>query len=181
MYASKAFWDCIARAEIVPRRPDKLFAVAHSPTASSPALAVGGAAAIAARSRAAAASVADRASDRSGALSDGTDTLTSVERLYFSDVKVALDLNGHAGQAARILSTVFGTAFVANRGYVGICLNLLDGGMNFEVLAGAALNAAGKTTNADVASIDVETVLTMIEDEEASARVRSRRPIRARW
>ena len=38
--------------------------------------------------------------------SEGTDTLNAVERLQFSDAQMALDLDGHAGQVARILGAV---------------------------------------------------------------------------
>jgi len=38
--------------------------------------------------------------DTAGA--DGTDTLINVERLQFSDAKVAIDTSGNAGQAYRL-------------------------------------------------------------------------------
>lgn len=77
---------------------------------------------------------------------DGTDTVTNVERLQFSDVNVALDLDDHAGKAAKILGAVFGVSAVSNKTYVGIGLSLLDGGMSYENLAALALNAAGAIT-----------------------------------
>lgn len=96
------------------------------------------------------ATVQDR---RSTAQSDGSDSLKSIERLKFSDVSVALDLDGHAGQAAKLLGAVFGASSVANKQFVGIALSLLDGGMSYEQLASAALGVTGKTSNADVASL----------------------------
>ncbi len=38
---------------------------------------------------------------------DGTDTLTNVERLKFSDFSVAPDVSGYAGTTAKILGAVF--------------------------------------------------------------------------
>ncbi len=72
---------------------------------------------------------------------EGTDTLTNVERLKFSDFSVALDVSGYAGTTAKILGAVFGKAAVANKEYAGIGLNLLDGGMSYPALMQAALGA----------------------------------------
>ena len=58
----------------------------------------------------------------------GTVSLANVERLSFSDQKLALDLNGNAGSVAKILGAVFGAAAVARPDYVGIGLSLLDSG-----------------------------------------------------
>jgi len=80
--------------------------------------------------------------------SDGTDTLFNVERLQFTDAKLALDLDGNAGTTVKILGAVFGAASVANKEYVGIGLSLLDGGMPYETLMQFALDAAGATTHA---------------------------------
>jgi len=75
------------------------------------------------------------------------DTLVKVERLRFSDVYLALDLDGNAGIAAKILGSVFGKTAVANKEYLGIGLDLLDKGMSYDTLAGLALGAARATTN----------------------------------
>lgn len=62
--------------------------------------------------------------------STGVDTLSDIERLVFSDgAKLALDLSGNAGLSARLLDVALGKASVSNPAFVGICLNLLDGGM----------------------------------------------------
>jgi hypothetical protein len=90
---------------------------------------------------------------RTTAQSDGTDSLKNVERLKFSDVSLALDLDGHAGQAAKLLGAVFGAASVANKQFVGVALSLLDGGMGYKQLVSAALGVTGKTSNAEVASL----------------------------
>ncbi|MFZ6658409.1 DUF4214 domain-containing protein [Undibacterium sp. TJN19] len=50
--------------------------------------------------------------------SQGTDTLSNMERLKFSDLSVALDINGTAGQAYRIYQAAFGrTPDLAGLGY----------------------------------------------------------------
>ena len=71
---------------------------------------------------------------------DGSDVLSNVERLQFADWSLAFDLDGNAGTAAKILGLVFGKESPANKSYVGIGLNLLDGGMSYADLMQAALN-----------------------------------------
>jgi hypothetical protein len=83
----------------------------------------------------------------------GTDILTNVERLKFSDASVALDLGGNAGEAAKILGAVFGPAAVDIKPWVGIALSVLDGGWSYEQLAATAVNIAGSTTHAEVAAL----------------------------
>ena len=74
----------------------------------------------------------------------GTVSLTNVERLAFSDQKLALDLNaneGNAGSVAKILGAVFGAGAVAQPDFVGIGLSLLDSGNYTETsLLGYALD-----------------------------------------
>lgn len=79
----------------------------------------------------------------------GTVGLTHVERLAFSDQKLALDLDfdlSHAGNAASvalILGAVFGTAALARPDYVGIGLALLDSGDHDPTsLVGYAIDVA---------------------------------------
>ena len=84
---------------------------------------------------------------------EGTDTLTNIERLQFSDKSVALDISGNAGTTAKILGAVFGAASVSNMQYVGIGLSYLDGGMSYQDLMQLALNArlgAGFSNTAEV-------------------------------
>ncbi|SFE35000.1 M10 family metallopeptidase [Nitrosomonas sp. Nm166] len=78
------------------------------------------------------------------------DTLTNIERLQFDDIKLALDLDGHAGQVAKLLGAVFGTATVANQEYVGIGLTEADKGLSYEQLGELAINAAGFTSHDDM-------------------------------
>ncbi len=91
---------------------------------------------------------------KDGVGTDGTDTVSSVERLVFSDgFKLALDLDGHAGQVAKLLGATLGKSGVSNPAFVGIGLGLLDGGMGYEALANAIMNALGKTTAADALTL----------------------------
>jgi len=78
-------------------------------------------------------------------VSDGVavDQLTHVERVTFADgTKLALDLDSHAGQTAKILGAVFGADSVSNKAYAGIGLSLLDGGMGYGSLMQLALDTA---------------------------------------
>lgn len=84
---------------------------------------------------------------------DGADTLTNIERLKFSDCNVALDIDGNAGKVAKILGAVFGAAAVSNKEYAGIGLELIDGGMTYETLAGFAIGATGKSTSQDIVTL----------------------------
>lgn len=87
--------------------------------------------------------------------SDGTDSLTAVERLQFSDLHLALDLDGNAGRVARILAAVFGAAGVANELYAGIGLDMIDGGMAYADLMDLALRVrlGGSASSADVVEL----------------------------
>lgn len=94
---------------------------------------------------------ASTVTDKSGY--EGSDTLTGVERLQFSDGKLAIDLNGNAGLVARLLDVTLGKASVSNATFVGAGLGALDGGMGFAALAGAVMNMLGKTTPADALTL----------------------------
>ncbi len=83
----------------------------------------------------------------------GIDTLTSIERISFADGMLALDLDGNAGKVVKALGAVFGAASVHNQQYVGIGLSLLDGGMGYEALCQLAVEATGKTSNADIVQL----------------------------
>ncbi len=85
--------------------------------------------------------------------SAGTDALVGIERLLFSDTRLALDLDGHAGQTAKLLGAVFGAASMAHQQFVGIGLSFLDAGTSYEQLAGMAVGATGKTSHTDVVNL----------------------------
>lgn len=84
---------------------------------------------------------------------DGTDTLSNIERLQFAGSKLALDLNGNAGLVAKILGAVFGRDTVGNQTYVGIGLGLVDGGMGYAALSALAINAAGASSPEQVVNL----------------------------
>lgn len=70
--------------------------------------------------------------------------LNSVERVSFSNEKIAFDVAGtsNAGEVAKILGAVFGAAAVGNATYAGIGLGYMDGGMSYENLMNLAISAA---------------------------------------
>ena len=74
------------------------------------------------------------------------DNLVNVERIEFSDISVALDVSGTAGQVAKILGSVFGQSYVSNTEFAGIGFAYLDGGMSYIDLCGLASGAAGLST-----------------------------------
>ncbi|MGE0329336.1 MAG: hypothetical protein AB7P37_01430 [Ramlibacter sp.] len=81
-----------------------------------------------------------RVADLGGA--QGTDLLQGVERLAFTDRHVALDLDGNAGLAAKILSAVMGTAAIHNASYLGRVISLLDSGRSASQVADHVVDAA---------------------------------------
>ncbi len=81
------------------------------------------------------------------------DTLTHIERLEFSDTKLALDLDGYAGQVAKLLGAVFGAAAVTNQHYVGIGLDEADKGLSYEQLGGFAIHAARLTNHDEIVTL----------------------------
>ena len=83
---------------------------------------------------------------------DGSDTLSYVERIQFTDKSFAFDLNGNAGNTAKIIGAVLGKTALKNPTYVGIGLSYLDKGMSYSDLGALALNAVGSTTNDAIVS-----------------------------
>lgn len=71
--------------------------------------------------------------------SEGIDALVSVERLEFSDMSLAFDLDGNAGTVARILGALFGADALGAPALVGIGLRYADTGMPYEELVRLAL------------------------------------------
>ncbi len=84
---------------------------------------------------------------------DGVDRIENVERIKFSDSGLALDLDGAAGQTAKLLGATFGAQSVNNPGFVKVGLDLLDGGMAYTELATLAVGAAGAITHAQVVDL----------------------------
>jgi hypothetical protein len=79
------------------------------------------------------ADVVDSAANR-----DGHDTLTGIERLKFTDLSIALDLDGAAGMTAKLLGALFGPQLVPDRLAVGIGLQLFDAGLSYAEVASRA-------------------------------------------
>lgn len=73
--------------------------------------------------------------------SSSVDKLLNVERLQFTDTKVAIDMDGNAGAAAKVIGAIFGASALSNKSYVGAGLSLLDSGMSYQNLLQLALNA----------------------------------------
>lgn len=71
--------------------------------------------------------------------SGGSDRLTGVERLQFTDRGVALDLDGNAGTTARLIGAVFGPGHLSDAALVGRYLALADSGLAGPALADRAL------------------------------------------
>jgi len=94
-----------------------------------------------------------------------TANMVNVERLHFSDTGVALDMSGNAGTVAKIIAAVFGSSYLGNSQYVGIGLNLADGGMSEMALANLAVHTtlftslAGSTSNTDFVKLVYHNVI----------------------
>lgn len=92
----------------------------------------------------------------------GRDVLTSIERLSFSDAKVALDVGRteNAGQAALLIGAVLGGALMREKSeLMGAVVGFFDQGFSLPDLAGALMRLeeiwpllAGSSQPADIAS-----------------------------
>jgi hypothetical protein len=71
------------------------------------------------------------------------DALVSVERLQFSDHKVALDVDGNAGWTVKIISALFGAQWAASPSIVGVGIGILDAGMSPQALVQALVSNPG--------------------------------------
>lgn len=70
---------------------------------------------------------------------EGTDTLIWIERLTFSDTKVALDLDGAAGTAALLIGALLGKASLQNQSLVGAVIGMVDSGQTLADLSQLAV------------------------------------------
>jgi hypothetical protein len=93
------------------------------------------------------------------------DILIGVERVRFADGSLALDVEGNAGTAARLIGAVFGKAALQNKTLAGVALGLLDAGLSQQDLAALAVSTplfaslAGSHSNRDFATLLVKNVL----------------------
>jgi V8-like Glu-specific endopeptidase len=91
-----------------------------------------------------------------GGSGDGTDTLINdVERLSFDDYGLALDVEGNAGTAAKILGAVFGSGSLSNLSLIGTALSYVDQGYTEQSLLDIALSArlGSARSNASVVNL----------------------------
>ena len=102
---------------------------------------------------------------------DGVDTMAGIERLTFSDVKVALDVAGNAGQAYRLYQAAFDRT--PDIGGLGYQMNALDHGRTLAQVAGDFLLSPefqtkyGNVSDATFVSLLYQNVLhrTAAQDE----------------
>ena len=92
---------------------------------------------------------------------DGIDTLNGIERVQFSNINLALDLDGNAGKAAKLLGAVLGKNSVSDPSFVGVVLGLLDSGIAYPELMQIALNftLGSSISNATVADLFIRNLL----------------------
>ncbi|PSJ16189.1 M10 family metallopeptidase [Nitrosomonas supralitoralis] len=81
------------------------------------------------------------------------DTLLNIERVKFDDIGVALDLNGNAGEVAKLLGAVFGASVVTNPEYAGIGLAKADAGLSYEQLGEFAIHATKFTRHDEIVTL----------------------------
>jgi hypothetical protein len=88
--------------------------------------------------------------------SDDTDYLVNIERLQFSNGKVALDVEtGNAGEAAKLIGALLGPTYVKDKAIAGIVINLLDQKYSSDTIANLGLatpmflSMAGSSSNTD--------------------------------
>ena len=87
--------------------------------------------------------------------SDDTDYLSNIERLQFSNGKLALDLDGNAGDAARLIGTLLGPSYVKDKALAGLVIGLLDQNYSTQTIATLGLGTstyiglAGSSSNED--------------------------------
>jgi hypothetical protein len=79
--------------------------------------------------------------------------LSNIERLSLQDTQVALDLDGHAGTAAKLIGAVAGAAFLDNKPLVGEVIRALDAGMSAQSLAQLGLQLLGAQTPGQVTQL----------------------------
>ena len=84
-----------------------------------------------------------------------TDTLRNVERIRFTDMNLALDLEGNAGKVVKLLGALLGKESATNKTYIGMGLNILDNGMSYEEFMEAGLDAVFGSNPNGAAVVDV--------------------------
>ena len=102
---------------------------------------------------------------------DGKDVLTSVERAKFNDVTTEFLSGGAAAQSVKLLSAVFGSAFVHHTAYIGIGVSVFDTGTSYAGVAELALHArlGPNPSNAEVVRTLFTNVVGGAPDATATA------------
>jgi len=93
---------------------------------------------------------------------EGTDLLTGIERLRFSDQNLAFDfgLNAAAGNTVRIIGAAFDAPTIQRHpDYVGIGLGLFDSGQGMLAVCQIAIGAMGSPANEDFVNTVYENVV----------------------
>jgi len=87
--------------------------------------------------------------------SEGIDTLANIERLQFSDKKIAIDLSGtgHAAETVEVLGAAFGKGLISNTTVIATGLSVFDGGMSFHDVCAVVVGLMGTSSNADFVSL----------------------------
>ncbi|MBH9576236.1 DUF4214 domain-containing protein [Inhella proteolytica] len=107
---------------------------------------------------------------------EGHDTLIGVERIAFVDLHLALDLEGGAGTAVKLIGALFGPAMVRDKSVVGAGLSMIDSGMDRLAVASAALKTeafqalAGSSSNVDFVNCVYRNVVGSAPDQTALQR-----------
>ena len=92
-------------------------------------------------------------------------TMANVERLDFQDINLAIDMNGHAGTVAKLISALFGASYLGVEQYVGLGLQMLDSGTSATAAAQIAIGTpvftslAGSTSNTDFVELVYQNVM----------------------
>ncbi len=104
------------------------------------------------------------ADNRAAALSEGTDSLTNVERLQFSDGRLALDMGANQAGGKTVLmmavATSLGPLFVTSQPYAGLFLGFFDSGAS--LLDGATLLVSSGIVAAFAGGSDNASLVKMV-------------------
>jgi hypothetical protein len=106
-------------------------------------------------------------------------SMTNVERVGFTDTKLAFDTSGNAGTALKIIGTLFGQAAATNKTILGIGIGLLDSGLTGTQLAQVAAQTplftqlAGGSSNAAFVNFVYRNVVGTSPSAETSAQLTS--------
>lgn len=92
--------------------------------------------------------------------SDGADRLEDIERVCFSDISLAFDVDGHAGQAMEFIGVVAPT-LMNDTAIRGLIISMVDSGNTMEQLCQLALdqNLLPGSSNAELANSVYRNVL----------------------